>query len=71
MTELTALLEQAVSVTLNVLTSSLILLTLWTLQTLLERTGLLIVGLTSWLTLLTKQTLHPVVLEETVLLTLV
>ena len=71
MTELTALLEQAVSVTLNVLTSLLILLTLWTLQTLLERTGLLIVGLTSWLTLLTKQTLHPVVLEETVLLTLV
>ena len=71
MTELTALLEQAVSVTLNVLTSSLILLTLWTLQTLLERTGLLIVGLTSWLTLLTTQTLRPVVLEQTVLLTLV
>ena len=71
MTELTALLEQAVSVTLNVLTSSLILLTLWTLQTLLERTGLLIVGLTSWLTLLTIQTLRPVVLEQTVLLTLV
>ena len=71
MTELTALLEQAVSVTLNVLTSSLILLTLWTLQTLLERTGLLIVGLTSWLKLLTIQTLRPVVLEQTVLLTLV
>ena len=71
MPELIALLEQTVLVTLNVLTSWLILLMLWTLQTLLERTGLLIVGLTSWLTLLTKQTLHPVVLEETVLLTLV
>ena len=44
MTELLALLEQSVLVTLNVLTSWLILLTLRTLQTLLERTGLLTVN---------------------------
>ena len=43
MTELLALLEQTVLVTLNVLTSWLILLTLRTLRTLLERTGLLTV----------------------------
>ena len=48
MTELLALLEQTDLVTLNVLTSWLILLTLRALQTLLERTGLLTVdGLTS------------------------
>ena len=41
MTELLALLEQTDSVTLNVLTSWLIVLTLRTLQTLLERTSLL------------------------------
>ena len=44
------------------------LLTLQTLQTLLERTGLLAVdGLMSWLTLMTLQTLCPVVLEQTFL----
>ena len=43
MPELIALLEQTVLVTLNVLTSWLILLTLRTLRTLLERTGLLTV----------------------------
>ena len=65
MTELLALLEQTGVVTLNVLSSWLILLTL---QTLLQRAGLLAVdGLTSWLTLLTLQTLHPVVLKLTVL----
>ena len=71
MTELLALLEQTVLVTLNVLTISwLILLTLQTLQTLLERTGLLTVHvLMSWLTLLILQTLRPVVPEQTVLLT--
>ena len=54
-------------VTLNVLTSWLILLTL---RALLERTSLLTVDdLTSWLTLLTLQTLSPVLLEQTVLLT--
>ena len=48
MTELLALLEQTDLVTLNVLTSWLILLTLRTLWTLFERTGLLTVdGLTS------------------------
>ena len=68
MTELLALLEQTDLLTLNVLTSWLILLTLRALRTLLEGTGLLTVdGLTSWLTLLTLQTLHPVVLELTVL----
>ena len=52
-TELLALLEQTDLVTLNVLTSWLILLTLRTLRTLLERTGLRFIdGLTSWLTLL-------------------
>ena len=40
MTELLALLEQTDLLTLNVLTSWLILLMLWTLQTLLQRTGL-------------------------------
>ena len=49
--------------------SWLILLTLWTLQILLERIGLQTVDfLTTWLTLLTLQTLRPVVLEQTVLL---
>ena len=48
MTELIALLEQTDLVTLNVLTSWLILLTLRKLGTLVERTGLLTVdGLTS------------------------
>ena len=48
MTELIALLEQTDLVTLIVLTSWVILLTLRTLRTLVERTGLLIVdGLTS------------------------
>ena len=48
MTELLALLEQIDLVTLHVLTSWLILLTLRTLRTLLERTDLLTVdGLTS------------------------
>ena len=66
MTELLALLEQTVLVTLNGLTSWLIPLTLRKLQTLLERTGLLTLdGLTSWLTLLTLQTLGQVVLEQT------
>ena len=70
MTELLALLEQTVLVTLNVLASWLILLTLRTLRTLSERAGLLTVdGLTSWLTLLTLKTLRPVVLEQTGLLT--
>ena len=41
MTELLALLEQTDLVTLNVLTSWLIVFTLRTLQTLLERTSLL------------------------------
>ena len=40
MTELLALLEQTDLLTLNVLTSWLILLMLWTLQTLLQKTGL-------------------------------
>ena len=67
MTELFALLEQTVLVTLNVWTSWLIP---WTLETLLERAGLLVVdGLTSWLTLLTLQTLRSVGSEQTVLLT--
>ena len=69
MTELLALLQQTDLVTLNVLTSWLILL-LSILQALLERPGLLTVdGLTSLLTLLTLQTLRPVALEQTVLLT--
>ena len=69
MTVLFALLEQTNLVTLNVLTSWLILLTLRILQTLLERTGFLTVdGLASWVTLLTLQTLRPIVLEQTVLL---
>ena len=52
MTELLALLEQTDLLTLNVLTSWLILLTLRALRALLEGAGLLTVdGLTSWLTL--------------------
>ena len=43
MTELLAFWKNKVLVTLKALASWLILLTLWTLQTLLERTGLLIV----------------------------
>ena len=74
MTELLALLEQTDLVTLNVLTSWLILLTLWTLRwvTLLGRAGLLTVdSLTSWLTLLALQTIRLVaLLEQRGLLTL-
>ena len=65
MTELLALLEQTVLVTLNVLTSCLLLLKLRTLQTLLEMTDLLTFnGLMSLLTLLVLQTLRLVTFLE-------